>query len=90
MQVDDGSRLAVDVGGTFIDYVLLDQTTGEVVVDKEPAFADEVAERLFVGFDRLTARSDVTVDRLIHGSTLALNTILQERGAHVGLLTTSA
>jgi N-methylhydantoinase A len=89
MQVEDGSRLAVDVGGTFIDYVLLDQTTGEVVVDKEPAFADEVAERLFIGFDRLTSRSDVTVDRLIHGSTLALNTILQERGAHVGLLTTS-
>lgn len=29
-------RLAVDVGGTFIDYVLLDEATGEVLVEKQP------------------------------------------------------
>lgn len=83
-----GQRLAVDVGGTFIDYVLLDEASGEIVVDKEPAFKDEVGRQLFVGYDRVAAAAVGGIGRLIHGSTLAINTILQESGARVGLITT--
>ena len=79
-------RLATDVGGTFIDFVVLDPATGEITVDKEPAFRDEVAKRLLAGYER--ASSGTSVTRLIHGSTLAINTILQEVGSSVGLLTT--
>ena len=79
-------RLATDVGGTFIDFVLLDERTGEIRIDKEPAFRDEIAERLFAGYQRLVGGEPLA--RLIHGSTIAINTILQERGAKVGLITT--
>jgi N-methylhydantoinase A len=88
MSAGAGHRLAVDVGGTFIDYVLLDEQTGEIVVDKEPAFKDEVARQLFVGYDRTAATASASVGRMIHGSTLAINTILQESGAPVGVITT--
>jgi N-methylhydantoinase A len=88
MSSSPAHRLAVDVGGTFIDYVLLDEESGEIVVDKEPAFRDEVARQLFVGYDRVTATASAEVSRMIHGSTLAINTILQENGAVVGLITT--
>ena len=80
-------RLATDVGGTFIDFVLLDERTGEIRIDKEPAFRDEIAERLFAGYQRLVGGEPLA--RLIHGSTIAINTILQEKGARVGLITTA-
>ena len=85
--LDAGRRLAVDVGGTFIDYVLLDEETGEVSIDKEAAHRDAISSQLFVGYDRVTG-GDTGLERFVHGSTLAINTILQEAGAKVGLITT--
>jgi N-methylhydantoinase A len=83
-----GSRLAIDVGGTFIDFVLFDEATGEVRVDKELSRHTDLAAALFRGFDRLAADGRA-VGRLIHGSTLVINTILQESGSPVGLITTA-
>jgi N-methylhydantoinase A len=84
----DTYRLAVDVGGTFIDYVLLNERTGSISIDKEAAYRDAISRQLFVGYDRVVGE-DADVRRLIHGSTLAINTILQEKGAHAGLITTA-
>jgi N-methylhydantoinase A len=80
-------RLAVDVGGTFIDYVLLDEATGEVVVEKQPATATDLVNEFMAGIRRLPVPlSDIGM--LIHGTTVALNTLVQLRGAKTGLLTT--
>jgi N-methylhydantoinase A len=87
-QGNERRRLAIDVGGTFIDYVLFDERTGAVSVDKEPAYRDEVQDQLFVGYDRVVDGAP-PLARIIHGSTLAINTILQESGAKVGLITTN-
>ena len=84
----DSFRLAVDVGGTFIDYVLLNERTGSIAIDKEAAYRDAISRQLFVGYDRIVG-ADADVRRLIHGSTLAINTILQETGARAGLITTA-
>jgi N-methylhydantoinase A len=81
-------RLAIDVGGTFIDYVLLDEQTGSVSIDKEAAYRDAISRQLFVGMDRILDEP-AELARVIHGSTLAINTILQEAGASVGLITTA-
>ena len=81
-------RLAIDVGGTFIDYVLLDEQTGSVSIDKEAAYRDAISRQLFVGMDRILDEP-AELARVIHGSTLAINTILQEAGAKVGLITTA-
>ncbi len=80
-------RLAVDVGGTFTDLVLLDEATGEVSIEKEPSQIGEIADHLFAGLSRLGV-SAAELSMILHGSTVAINTILQECGARVGILTT--
>lgn len=81
-------RLAVDVGGTFIDYILLDERDGSVVIDKQPATASALADEFVRGLQRLpVAPSELSM--FIHGTTVALNTLVQERGAKTALLTTA-
>lgn len=80
-------RLAVDVGGTFIDYVLLDEATGEVLVEKQPATASDLVNEFMTGITRLPAPLS-EIELLIHGTTVAVNTLVQLRGAKTGLLTT--
>lgn len=80
--------LAVDVGGTFIDFVLLDQQTGELVVEKQPSTAASLVEEFLDGMSRLPVGADA-VGRLFHGTTVAINAVVQGRGASVGLLTTA-
>ena len=80
-------RLAIDVGGTFIDFVLLDEATGTVTLEKERSVEGELTDHSFAGIDRLEV--DVSgLDMVIHGSTVVINTILQEVGGEIGLITT--
>jgi len=80
-------RLAVDVGGTFIDFALLDEETGELVIEKQPSTPDSLASEILVGASRLLVRFD-QLERFSHGTTVGINAVLQEKGAKVGLLTT--
>ena len=82
-----GHRLAVDVGGTFIDYILLDEATGSVVIDKQPATASALVDEFVHGLQRLPVEVS-ELSMFIHGTTVALNTLVQERGAKTGLITT--
>ena len=79
--------IAVDVGGTFIDVVSLDRTSGEVTVEKQPSTPDRLAGEVATALGRLPGSSS-DVDRLLHGSTVAVNTLVQRSGATVGLITT--
>ncbi len=79
-------RLAVDVGGTFIDFVYHDELTGEVRTEKVRS-AGTLSGRLVEGIRALEA--DITsLPTIVHGSTMVLNSIVQEKGARVGLITT--
>ncbi|MEM7353572.1 MAG: hydantoinase/oxoprolinase family protein [Acidobacteriota bacterium] len=82
-----GQRLAVDVGGTFTDLVLLNEADGSIQVEKEPSQIGEIADHMFRGLERL-GTSPAEVGMILHGSTVTINTILQSRGARVGILTT--
>ncbi|MFQ5942866.1 MAG: hydantoinase/oxoprolinase family protein [Anaerolineales bacterium] len=82
-----GNRMAIDVGGTFIDFVLLDETSGAVKTEKELSLIRELSDHIFDGVDRLGVGVS-ELDMIIHGSTVVINTILQERGDVVGLITT--
>ncbi len=78
--------LAVDVGGTFIDFVHFDPAQGSLLVEKIPS-SGSLEARFFEGIDLLgTDLSDIRV--IVHGSTLVINTVVQESGARVGLITT--
>ena len=85
-----GARIAVDVGGTFTDLVLL--TPGERVhVSKVSSTTQQPDAAVVEGTARLLQRSRVApgaVTEVLHGTTVASNTILQKTGARTGLLTT--
>ncbi|MFT5175740.1 MAG: N-methylhydantoinase A [Gammaproteobacteria bacterium] len=81
-------RLAVDVGGTFTDLVLVDDASAQVWVDKvpsTPASGDAVAR----GIGRITTSAGVersAIELLFHGFTIATNAWLTRSGARVALL----
>jgi N-methylhydantoinase A len=82
-----GNRIAIDVGGTFVDFVLLNEATGEVTLEKQFSTPESIVEEISTGIGRLPIDLG-EVKRIFHGTTVALNTIIQEKGARVGLLTT--
>lgn len=82
-------RLAVDIGGTFTDAVLLDDSKGisstvKVLTTASPEEGAVRAAREVLAAGR--ARFD-DVSVLVHATTLASNTVLQRRGARVALIT---
>src|SRR3989441_432203 len=78
----------IDVGGTFTDVTAVDTSTGRVLVTKVPSQPLDEAAAVLAGLAALgiDARS---VRRLVHGTTVGTNAILERRGARVALLTTS-
>jgi N-methylhydantoinase A len=95
-QPGDGSvRIGVDVGGTFTDLVVA-VGTGEASVFKVPSTPADPAEGVLraldvaaqsFGYD--TAELLKRCSLFVHGSTIATNTLLENKGAVVGLLTTA-
>src|SRR5581483_6233345 len=84
------ARLGVDIGGTFTDIVLA-RPDGSVLVSKVPSTPDDPGRAVVHGVDALLRRAGVApgdVVEVVHGTTVASNTILQKTGARTGLLTT--
>ncbi len=80
--------VGVDVGGTFTDVTAVDTTSGEVRVGKVPSQPLNEAAAVLAGLEALGVDSRV-VRRLVHGTTVGTNAILERRGARVALLTTA-
>jgi N-methylhydantoinase A len=83
-------RIGIDVGGTFTDFVLLNSATGTLVHHKEPSTPADPAAAVESGIAGLLERAAVRpgeVSLVAHGTTIGLNSILQRRGARVGVVT---
>src|SRR5438876_1565387 len=80
--------VGVDVGGTFTDVTAVDETTGRVVVTKVPSEPLNEAAALLAGLKALGIAS-AEVRRLVHGTTVGTNAVLERRGARVAVLTTA-
>ncbi|HLH70772.1 MAG TPA: hydantoinase/oxoprolinase family protein [Candidatus Dormibacteraeota bacterium] len=80
-------RVGVDVGGTFTDFVVLDKVGG-LSAFKVPSSGAAPEAAVIEGFRRLLADGRRDVALISHGSTIALNTLLQRTGARVGLIVT--
>jgi N-methylhydantoinase A len=81
------SRIAVDIGGTFTDVTVMDVATGAVTFGKALSTPENLADGVFAAIERAgTAPS--TAEFVIHGSTVAINAILERKGAQTALITT--
>ena len=84
-------RLGVDVGGTFTDLLLVNEKTGALHTAKVPSTPEDSSIGVFNGINRVCAQNNVDpseINTVMHGTTVATNTILTETGAKVGLITT--
>ncbi len=84
--------LAVDVGGTFTDIVLCDLETGAQTVHKTPSTPDDPSVGFMRGLGEILQSQSLPFDSLIHilhGTTIATNSVLENKGAPVGLLVTN-
>jgi N-methylhydantoinase A len=80
-------RLAVDIGGTFTDIAVFDDKTGRLSFGKVLTTPQRLVEGINAGVAR--AGSDYAATSLfLHGSTIAINTILERTGAKTALVVT--
>lgn len=87
---DQAFRLGVDIGGTFTDLVLV-APDGSFRTHKRLSTTDDYARGILDGLRALLSETGATsqaVAEVVHGTTVATNAILEERGARTGLLTT--
>ncbi len=79
-------RLAVDIGGTFVDAVAYDEESGEIAVRKSPTTPAAPADGVITA-TRATNVSLEEVSVYTHGTTLGLNAILERKGSVTGIIT---
>jgi N-methylhydantoinase A len=80
-------RVAVDVGGTFMDLVVLDEQTGAVRIEKATSIPDRLPAQLLKGLAGFDVGME-SIRQIFHGMTVGVNALVQEKGARVGLITT--
>jgi N-methylhydantoinase A len=84
-------RLGVDVGGTFTDFLLINESDGSTHTAKVPSTPEDSSIGVLNGVARICEQSGVNpkdIKLVMHGTTVATNAVLTGNGAKVGLLTT--
>src|SRR6202142_582786 len=86
--------IGIDVGGTYTDLVAVDET-GATAFAKSPSTPADQSVGVMAGLDELARRLKLTraqmltfTERVVHGTTVATNALLERKGAKVALLTT--
>ncbi len=85
-------RLGVDVGGTFTDLLLLEESSGTFWRHKTPSTPQDSSIGILTGVEAVCAAAGITpaeVEIFLHGTTVATNAVLEGKGARVGLVTTA-
>ncbi len=83
--------LGVDVGGTFTDFIGVDDD-GRVYVHKQLTTPADPSESVLSGTSAIADRGALALDeleRIVHGTTLVANSIVERRGARTALITTT-
>jgi len=83
-------RVTVDTGGTFSDFVYLNEETGELSIAKVASTPDDPSRAILAGIDTLLAKGVPATDigYFCHGTTVGTNALLESRGARTALLVT--
>lgn len=80
-------RCGIDTGGTFTDFVGVDESSGELIASKWPSSHDNPTEAI-AGVVRESGLPPTSIYFLILGTTVATNALIQRNGAHVIYVTT--
>jgi len=78
-------KIGIDIGGTFTDFVLYEESTGEVESFKLPSTPEKPEQAVLEGLRRLTFSDESVV---VHGSTVATNAVLERKGARTAFIAT--
>ncbi len=78
-------RIGVDIGGTFTDFVLFDEATGDIRTFKVLSTPDNPARAVLEGLARVAEHPKSAI---VHGSTVATNALLERKGARTAFVTT--
>lgn len=84
-------RLGIDIGGTFTDATLVNETTGEIRVGKVPSTPEDPSVGFMNATDRILHEASVApaeVEYVVHGTTVATNAIIEKKVAPTGFITT--
>jgi len=83
-------RVTVDTGGTFSDFVYLNEASGEVTIAKVASTPDDPSRAIIAGVEGLLAQGIAPDDIAFfcHGTTVGTNALLEQKGARTGLLVT--
>jgi N-methylhydantoinase A len=87
MAAPSAIRVAVDIGGTFTDFVVFDTETGESQVGKVPSTPADPSAGIVQGLKRMGVPMD-RVEFFVHGTTVGLNAVVEGKGEPVALVTT--
>ena len=86
-----GYRIGVDVGGTFTDFALLNESDGRLLTHKQLTTPHAPSEAFLEGVLLLVERAGIAVDAvdaIIHGTTLVTNAVIERKGVMTGMLVT--
>jgi N-methylhydantoinase A len=88
-----GYRVGIDIGGTFTDFALL--KGAEVILHKNLSTPEDRSIGVMNGLEKLASQEKLTLgdflaqcDAIVHGTTIADNTLIEMNGALTGLITT--
>src|SRR5216110_1206624 len=83
-------RVTVDTGGTFSDFVYLNEETGEVTIAKVPSTPHDPSRAILAGIELLLAKGarPADISYFCHGTTVGTNALLEGKGVRTGLLVT--
>src|SRR5437660_3855092 len=79
--------VAIDIGGTFTDLLGFDEGTKKFVQAKSLTTPSQLVQGI-IDCLRKSGIETAAIDELIHGSTIAINTLIERKGAKTGLVVT--
>lgn len=87
--MSDLYRIGIDIGGTFTDAVVMDEQSGDFHPVKVSSTPDDPSHAFMEAYTRGLTNRGLTSDQIrfvVHGTTVATNTIIQQKGARIGLI----
>ena len=85
-------RVAVDIGGTFTDFCVFDETTNTLETHKVLSTPGKPGSEIIFGLEELSKRKGINPEKISwfsHGTTVGINTVIQRQGAKLALFVTA-